>query len=173
MKILYLVRHAKSSWDDNSLDDKDRPLKKGGVKDAYSMSAFLKENSILPDYLISSPAVRALSTAVIFAGQMGYPEGKIKIDMDLYESTSSDILNIIKKTDNTLNTLMIFGHEPSLTGLFMVLTGQKLIKIPTSAVVSISFDTNQWDKIIPDAGTLQFLYKPKEIKSMLNNDLES
>jgi phosphohistidine phosphatase len=174
MKTLFLVRHAKSSWEDAYLDDIDRPLKTSGVKDSYLMSAFLKEKNILPELIISSPAVRALSTAVIFATGMNMPLKDIKISPELYESTPGEIQKVIRKTDNATNSLMIFGHDPSLTNLFMSLTGKNLEKIPTSAVVSISVNIQYWEELEPGKGILEYLYKPKQIKEILNKvDLQN
>jgi phosphohistidine phosphatase len=164
MKTLYLVRHAKSSWDNPSLDDIDRPLKVSGINDAYIMSAFLKEKKIAPELVVSSPAVRALSTAVIFTNQLGLPTERISIFREIYESSPGSILRVIRRTNPSVNSLMVFGHDPSLTNLFMLLTGKSLEKIPTSAVASVSLNIIQWKEIVPASGTLAFLHKPKEIK---------
>ncbi|MDQ3191372.1 MAG: histidine phosphatase family protein [Bacteroidota bacterium] len=168
MKTLFLVRHAKSSWDETSLDDIDRPLKASGVKDAYLISTFLKEKIVQPELIISSPAVRALSTAVIFAKGMNIPLTDIKLFQELYESTPGEIQKTIQKTDDEIDSLMVFGHDPSLTNLFMFLTGINLEKIPTSAVVSISLNIDHWKEIAPGKGILEYLYKPKQVKAILN-----
>lgn len=167
MKILYLVRHAKSSWEDPSLDDIDRPLKKSGVNDAYIMGAFLKERNIFPELLMSSPAVRALSTAVIFTNQLKIPTEKLRIYREVYESSPGHILHIIRQISPAIKSIMVFGHDPSLTNLFMLITGKSLEKIPTSAVASISMSIERWDEIAPAGGNLDFFYKPKEIKQLV------
>ena len=167
MKVLYLVRHAKSSWEDASLDDIDRPLKTSGVNDAYMMSDFLKEKKVAPELIITSPAVRAISTALIFTNKLKIPTEQIKILREIYESSPGDILNKVRMTNPIVNSLMVFGHDPSLTSLFTLLTGKSLEKIPTSAVASIFLSIDEWQKIVPAAGTLQFLHRPKEIRSMM------
>ena len=167
MKVLYLVRHAKSSWEDASLDDIDRPLKTSGVNDAYMMSHFLKEKKVAPELIMTSPAVRAISTALIFMNKLNVATEQIKILREIYESSPGDILNKVRMTNPAINSLMVFGHDPSLTSLFGLLTGESLEKIPTSAVASISLSIDEWQKIVPAGGTLQFLHKPKEIKSMM------
>jgi phosphohistidine phosphatase len=92
MKKLYLVRHAKSSWEDSSLDDIDRPLNGRGKNNAPEMGERLKKQGILPDLLISSPAKRAMSTAKKIAERVGYSKKEILIDENLYPNNSLILL---------------------------------------------------------------------------------
>ncbi|HET6242946.1 MAG: histidine phosphatase family protein [Bacteroidetes bacterium] len=168
MKKLFLVRHAKSSWEDFSINDKDRPLKASGVQDAYLMSAFLQSINVSPELIITSPAARTLSTAIIFSQGLLVPLENIKMFSNLYESSPQKILDVILMTDNALSSLMVFGHDPSLTALYTILTGINIEKIPTSAVASISLNINHWKDLAQGTGILEFFHKPKEVKSISN-----
>ena len=97
MKTLYLIRHAKSSWDDTNLDDFERPLNKRGKKDAPNMAKRLKEKGGTPDFMISSPAVRAFDTCKEFAKILGYDKNKIKTDKRLYHADEDQILTVIRE----------------------------------------------------------------------------
>ncbi|MBA3899326.1 MAG: histidine phosphatase family protein [Bacteroidetes bacterium] len=165
MKTLYLVRHSKSSWEDQEFDDFDRPLKSSGVKDAYLMGSYLRNKGIMPGLILSSPAARALNTAVVFSGQMGFPYSGILLSIKLYESSAGDILDVISGLNTSEDSIMVFGHDPSLSNLFMKLTGISIEKIPTSAVAAIALNINDWEDIKASKGELVFMEKPKEVKA--------
>src|SRR5690242_7189298 len=95
MKTLYLVRHAKSSHDDSSTPDVERPLNKRGMRDAPFMAKVMVSNKVKPTLLISSPAERAFTTAKLFAQQMNYKEEEILIDPFLYSFSADQILSFI------------------------------------------------------------------------------
>jgi phosphohistidine phosphatase len=118
MKTLVLVRHAKSSWDNPGLSDFERKLNKRGVRDAPYMGKVVKEKGIQPDLIVSSPAVRALTTAKFFAHALDYSEDQIDKRESIYTSGPRQILTIINHLDDELNTIMLFGHNPDLTTLF-------------------------------------------------------
>src|ERR1700730_12331609 len=115
MKTLFLIRHAKSSWDDPALSDKDRPLGDRGRRDAPRMGKRLAKRNVKPDLILSSPARRALTTAEIFAKKLNNKHKDIVVDQQLYAISVYDPLNIIHKHDNNLNRLKLFGHNPELT----------------------------------------------------------
>jgi len=135
MKILYLVRHAKSSWNHPELSDIERPLNKRGKRDAPFIGNLLKEKSVKPDILISSPAVRARKTASVIAEIIGYPKSKIFIDENIYEASSTELINIIHGFDDKYDSVMMFGHNPGLTMVNNYLTDSFIDNIPTCAVV--------------------------------------
>src|SRR5690349_13917308 len=110
MKTLYLVRHAKASWEDN-VHDWERPLTEAGIERAEKVSKLLKTKKINPDRIISSYAFRALNTAVIFALQLRYPINDIVISQNIYEKRAIDILDMLRKQDDKLNKIMLFGHD--------------------------------------------------------------
>src|SRR6478609_6616404 len=115
MKTLYLVRHAKSSWDDIDLSDFDRPLNDRGKKDAPKMGKRLKERDIFPDVMLSSPAKRALETCKAIAKALSFPEEKITTDKRLYHASEDQLLKVVqglKDRHDNVEVIMIFGHNP-------------------------------------------------------------
>lgn len=147
MKTLYVVRHAKSSWNNPSLDDFDRPLNKRGKLNAPFMASLLVKKKIKPELIISSPANRAISTAEYFAEAFTYPNSDIKADESLYEADSFDILNVVSQVEDYVNTIMIFGHNPGLTDFVNFISGGNIDNIPTSGVVCLSVKTGSWKEL--------------------------
>ena len=133
MKTLFLVRHAKSSRDDPSLPDRDRPLDDRGMQDAPKMGKRLAKRDVKPDLLLSSPALRALTTAHLIAEEVGYKRKDIVVDDRLYASSADDLLAVIRALDKKLNRVMLFGHNPEFTDLAHRLSSE-IIDMPTSVV---------------------------------------
>jgi phosphohistidine phosphatase len=146
MKTLFLVRHAKSSWDDATLSDRDRPLNDRGKRDAPKMGERLAKRDVSPDLILSSPAVRALETAEIIAKKLDYRRKDIVVDDRLYAVAADDLLDVIHKLDDRLRRVMLFGHNPELTELAHRLSG-KISHLPTCAVAEFRFDAKSWSKI--------------------------
>lgn len=157
MKTLFLVRHAKSEWANETLADIDRPLNARGYKDAHFMSEQLKKNKLMPDLMIASPAIRATSTALIFARNLNYDCAAIQLKKMLYETTEKEYLKIISETDNSKNSLMLFAHNPTLTMLSNRLTKPFTENIPTCGIVGIQFKIKDWKEIVNATGEL-FVY---------------
>ena len=107
MKTLYVVRHAKSSWDQEDLSDFDRPLNERGLKNAPEMAQRLMEGSTIPQLIISSPAKRAISTARILAKEFGISEDAIKQEASIYEGDRSDLARLISRQNPDIDTIMI------------------------------------------------------------------
>jgi phosphohistidine phosphatase len=146
MKTLFLVRHAKSSRDDPSLTDRDRPLDDRGMRDAPNMGKRLAKRDVKPDLLVSSPALRALTTAHLIAEEVGYKRKAIVVDDRLYASNADDLLAVIRALDKKLNSVMLFGHNPEFTDLAHRLSSE-IIDMPTSAVAKFNFDTKAWSDV--------------------------
>ena len=161
MKTIYLVRHAKSSWNDPSLKDIDRPLRKRGVKDAGKMADFLLSERVHPDLIISSHATRALSTARIFARALHYHAGRIRIDERIYDDLEDSFGEILRQVNEKFEDLMIFGHDPSMTSLLNRLASKRYEKIPTSGVARIDFRVREWAAVTKGRGKLGYLRFPK------------
>ena len=145
MKTLTLVRHAKSSWKDNSLADRDRPLNKRGERDAPDMGRRIAEAGIRPSLIVSSPAVRAWTTAKAVAKEIGYPSEFLQRDRDLYLGSLSDILDVVVAQDNGFNSLMLFGHNPGFTDFANYLVPGLTNNVPTAGVVSVNIDQDDWN----------------------------
>jgi phosphohistidine phosphatase len=162
MKKLYLVRHAKSSWEDNKLKDIERPLNKRGKKDAPMMGKLLNQHKIKPDLLITSPAERALETAKIFSKELNILPENFITDLNLYEAGRKDILRIIHQFDNEKNTTMIFSHNPGLTDLACFLTSGTVCDIPTCGIVSLNCKIDNWNDLDDVNCELEFFEYPKK-----------
>jgi phosphohistidine phosphatase len=146
MKTLFLVRHAKSSRDDPSLPDRIRPLDDRGRQDAPKMGKRLAKRDVKPDLVVSSPALRALTTAQLIAEEVGYKRKDIVVDDRLYASNPDDLLAVIRELDKKLDRVMLVGHNPEFTDLAHRLSSE-IIDMPTSAVAEISFDTKAWSDV--------------------------
>jgi len=146
MKTLFLVRHAKSSRDDPSLADRNRPLDDRGRQDAPKMGKRLAKRDVKPDLVVSSPALRALTTAQLIAEEVGYKRKDIVVDDRLYASSPDDLLAVIRELDRKLDRVMLVGHNPEFTDLAHRLSSE-IIDMPTSAVAEISFDTKAWSDV--------------------------
>ena len=168
MKTLYVVRHAKSSWEDMSLSDHDRPLLPVGEKKTKRIVEYLKGKGIVPDLLLSSSAKRAYETARIIARGIGYPEKKIKKESALYHASSGDILKELYGLDNGIKSVMIFGHNPTLTYFVNHYLEDTIFNLPTSGLVGIVFETEEWEKIGEAKNHVKFFVTPKMLK--LNPD---
>lgn len=162
MKTLYIVRHAKSSWDYPELTDFERPLNKRGLRDAPFMGKILKEMGILPELIISSPALRAYKTAKIISEEIGYQLEDIETSESLYEYGTKEALQIIQSVDDEINSLMIFGHNPTLTQLNNYLSNNRIDNIPTCGITSIIFNVDKWNKIKTGLGKEEFFEYPKK-----------
>ena len=162
MKILTLVRHAKSSWKDPGLADFDRPLNKRGKNDAPMMGQRLIEYKVSPDLIITSPANRALTTAKVIAQEIGYPNKKLVIDKQVYLATTYGLLEAVKKVDNAHREVLLVGHNPDLTELANVLTGEVIDNIPTCGVVRMKFDISAWKDLGKQQGELVLFDYPKK-----------
>ena len=144
MKELIIVRHAKSSWKDSSLDDRERPLNKRGERDAPEIGARLARRKDRPDLIISSPAVRALTTAQIIAKRLGYPHKDIVVKDVLYGAGVVELLDVIRNIDESVATLMLFGHNPGLTELANHLGPRPIPNLPTCGVLHLKFEADVW-----------------------------
>ena len=162
MKTLYVVRHAKSSWKDSSLADWERPLNKRGQRDAPLMGQRLAKRGIKPQAMVSSPATRAIKTAQAMAAEVGYPKKEIQIDDRLYVAGVKGIIKVIEDFDDDLETVMIFGHNPSFTELAGYLTGEHIVNLSTCAIYAMNFDIDSWREIDTDTGNRLFCDYPKK-----------
>jgi phosphohistidine phosphatase len=165
MKTIILVRHAKSSWKDPSIDDFDRPLNKRGKRNAPFMGNKLKERKIMPNLVLSSPAKRAKKTAIAVAKALDYPKKKIVYFDKMYHASARTLFDLLKSLDDENETIMLFGHSPSLNKFAdMLLKRNPITNIPTSGVCCIRFYVNQWQKVEEGKGEIVFFDFPKRYK---------
>ncbi len=162
MKILYLVRHGKSSWKYPTLDDFERPLNKRGRKNAPLMGSILKKLEVKPDLIISSPANRASMTARIISDQMNYPLERIRYDESIYAASENELLHIIAEIDDQVTKAMLIGHNPGLTSLANLVGDSPISNIPTSGVCCIELSVSSWKEIWKHRGKVKFFEFPKK-----------
>lgn len=144
MKSLTIVRHAKSSWKDRGLTDRERPLNKRGERDAPIMAKRVAETGIRPSQIISSPAVRAWTTANIFARELGYPAEFLQREDGLYLASLDNLLDVVATQDTGFNNLMLFGHNPGLTDFVNYLVPGLTSNLPTAGVVAVNLECEDW-----------------------------
>ena len=162
MKTLTLVRHAKSSWKDSSLADRDRPLNKRGNRDAPEMARRIAAAGIRPSLIVSSPAVRAWTTAKAVAKEIGYPIEFLQRENDLYLASLRNILDVLAAQDEKFNSLMVVGHNPGLTTFANYLAPGITHNVPTAGVVSVSIDQDDWNLHGQPAAELVLFDYPKK-----------
>ena len=146
MKTLFLIRHAKSSWDDTALPDRDRPLDDRGERNVAKMGKRLVKRNVKADLIMSSPAKRALATAEVIAKMLDYKRKDIVVNHRLYASQVDDLLDVIQELDHKLKRVMLVGHNPELTELAHYLSSE-ITHMPTSAIAEFTFDTKSWSAI--------------------------
>jgi phosphohistidine phosphatase len=146
MKTVFLVRHAKSSRDDISMPDKDRPLADRGRRDAPEMGKRLARRGVKPDLIVSSPALRARSTAALIAEKLDYKRRDVVIEERLYGGGADDLLEVIHGLDDKVNSVMLFGHNPELTEFAHRISSQ-ITHLPTCAVVEFRFAAKLWPNV--------------------------
>ncbi|POY36045.1 histidine phosphatase family protein [Solitalea longa] len=161
MKTLYLIRHAKSDKSVYNMPDFDRPLNERGLKDAPAMGVILARKITKPDLIISSPALRAHTTAKLFAEKLVYPVDNIRLCETIYEASVSSLLKLVNNLEDELNTIIMFGHNPGFTDFFNYLTDNNLINLPTCGIVKIDFDLESWEMISHGTGVSTYIDYPK------------
>lgn len=162
MKKIYLIRHAKSSWNDGMLDDFSRPLNGRGKKDLQLMGKRLAMFNVLPDAIYSSPAKRALKTAKSLAVSITYKKNKVLTVDALYESSFEEYLELIHSIDDDCEEVFIVAHNPTITEVGERLSGAILTNIPTCAIVCLCFEVEHFSDIIEESGKILFFDYPKK-----------
>jgi len=164
MKRLYLVRHAKSDWSHTELDDFDRPLNKRGIRDALEMSKYMAKLDVLPDVVVTSPAMRARQTSEALVHAMHIPMDDIREDGRIYAASVSALLEVIHEWDETWNSVMMVGHNPGIAEISVMLTGEPVGRVPTCAVMEIELDATYWSDMLAGCGMLASKSTPKLIQ---------
>ncbi len=161
MKNLILVRHGKSSWEYN-VKDKDRPLKERGINDAFLIAEVLRKQQFNIDYMFSSPANRALHTSMIFCRELDFSFSNFQIANELYDFSGESVLSFVKTIDNSLNTIVIFGHNYAFTHIANSLGNNYIENVPTSGLVQLQFNEDKWSSITKGI-TKQIIF-PKQLR---------
>ncbi|WP_271767701.1 SixA phosphatase family protein [Aquimarina algiphila] len=161
MKTLYIIRHAKSSWEFDVTDDK-RPLNQRGLSDADLVGKELKTIVKTVDKVLCSPAERAYSTAKIILSHLDISKDVFSLEPNLYDFDGTMVMDVINSCNDEIKTLMIFGHNHAFTSIANFLGSKQIDNLPTAGVVVIEFDTDKW-KDLPVGKTLLTIY-PKSLR---------
>jgi phosphohistidine phosphatase len=162
VKTLYLIRHAKSSWENTNLTDFERPLNARGLRDAPFMGKLISEKIEPPQLIISSPAQRAITTANIISKFVKYNPSDIVKEEKIYHAVVSDVMRIIYAVPDSINYLMLFGHNPTFTLTSNYLSDKRIDNIPTCGFVQINFNLNSWKELENNTGTQILFECPKK-----------
>jgi len=160
VKTLLILRHAKSSWEDASLSDFERPLNERGLKTAPFIGQVLLENDLRPDAILSSPAQRARQTAMLVK-ESGQLTAEPQFDDKIYEASPAQLLEVVSEVAPGVKMLLLVGHNPGMEGLLKLLTGEKQ-SIPTAGLIKVSLNIDDWSEIRNDIGSVEMFIKPRE-----------
>lgn len=155
------MRHGKSSWADFNVADHDRELLNVGIKKTKKVADFLKSKNIKPDIILSSTATRAFETSKIVAAKLGYTKDNIKTSKNIYHAGADDIFDELFALDDSISSVMIFGHNPTFTDFVNYFKKPEIYNLPTSGVAAISFKTDKWEEIPNSKSKIEFLVTPK------------
>ncbi len=162
MKTLYLLRHAKSSWDNPGLSDKQRPLASRGRKNAPEMGKRFAARGESVDQVVSSPAKRALTTAQLFCEACGYSPDRIETDEDLYFLGAGSIEGVILNQDDAIDALMLVFHNPDITYFSNAIDDRvRIDNVPTAGLVRFSCEVDTWRDWSRDGASFDYFDYPK------------
>jgi len=175
-KTVYLVRHAKSSWSDPTLSDQERPLNKRGTRNVPVMSQRLADHIAQldgqfpsPEYIISSPAIRAMHTAQGIAQALGLSGEYVHSHDKMYFCGAKAMLDILLTLNDQTQSLMLVGHNPDISSLHNLLNPLAVDKMPTCAIATIRFETENWQDILRRGGSLVDFDYPKKCFATVAN----
>lgn len=165
MKRLVIIRHAKSMHESYVAADVERHLAGRGYGDIEQSVDFLKGKKIHPDLIVTSPAIRAYSTALIVANRFGYAADKMQLNSSIYDASLNSLMYVVQGLDDKCDTVFLFGHNPGLTELINALCGFTLTNLPTSGVALIEFPFNHWNEVDFESGSCLGVYSGRRERS--------
>lgn len=161
MLTLYLLRHAKSSWDGDSKLDFERPLANRGREAAALIGQFIQEKGIDFDLVLVSTAVRTRETIELIKERAKF-RGEVRYDERIYEATVSQLLEIISQIENDRENVLLVGHNPGIEELLALLTGEQQ-HVTTANFAKIKIKATKWSASLANKGTLEWIIRPKEM----------
>ncbi|OFZ06856.1 MAG: hypothetical protein A3D92_04650 [Bacteroidetes bacterium RIFCSPHIGHO2_02_FULL_44_7] len=162
-RTVVLIRHAKSSWDNPDLADFDRPLNERGHTDAPFMATQLALQGLHFDAIIASPSKRTTETLSNIVQELKYPDNKIVWDSSIYHSSTENLLQILRELDDSIKTVALVGHNPSMTSLANYLQSDTLIEnVPTCGIVRVRVNLSKWAELQHQKAQLEFFIYPKK-----------
>jgi phosphohistidine phosphatase len=163
MKTLLLLRHAKSSWKDNDLDDHERPLNKRGKKDAPKMGRLLRNEDLMPDLIVASSAQRCRKTAERIIENSGY-RGETRFSGELYEADAGKLRDFVSRLDDRCNRVLLIGHNPGLEEFLEPLI-EAYTPLSTAALAHLELPLDSWSQVNGESrGTLVRVWQPRELE---------
>lgn len=160
---LVLIRHTKTNLAEVGQRDFDRALKKDRTDDAKNMARHLKELGLQPELILCSPALRTKQTAELFCEKLKYDFNKIVFDMRLYESSAKDYLEVVRETNKEIESLVVVGHNPSITYFVNLFLKNEIDMVPTSGVVWLELESDDWEIFRTTPCKLKCFLTPKTI----------
>jgi len=160
MKRIYVLRHAKSSWDEPDLADFDRPLNERGKKAAPFMGELMKNRDHRPQVILSSPAKRARDTAEMVKNA-GHLSAEVRLDDRIYEASPYSLSKVVTELEDLFDAAMIVGHNPGIEGFVNYLTG-KSTSMPTASLAVIDLEIDNWSETKTQCGSLVEVIRPRE-----------
>jgi phosphohistidine phosphatase len=161
MRTLYLLRHAKSSWQGPGLRDFDRPLDGRGREAAPLVGRFIRKRRLRVDLMLSSPAARARQTAALVKVSAGLTAALL-FDERIYEADAARLLEVVTQAAESADSLILVGHNPGMEELLTLLTGEGRA-MPTAALACVALEVEKWGKARARAGRLEWLVRPEEL----------
>jgi len=161
MKTLLIVRHAKSSWDQNVDSDFDRPLNDRGRRDAPTMAQRLVKTGIKIDAFVSSPAKRARQTAELFIHEFDRKAKEIRFIPELYHASPETLRDVVTALDDKDGSVAVFSHNPGITSFVNSLTSVRLDNMPTCAIFAVTIPISHWKEFMTVPAEFKFFDYPK------------
>jgi phosphohistidine phosphatase len=162
MKTLYLLRHAKSSWKDETIIDVERPLNGRGRKASQAVGSFLKREKIIPDLVLSSSAIRARQTTDIVM-EAARLRTDLRFDERIYEATAHRLLEVVRQIEKSKKSVLLVGHNPGLEEFLKMLTGT-VDPMPTATLAKVVSSASNWADISDKDATLEWIINPKQLQ---------
>jgi phosphohistidine phosphatase len=162
MKTLFLLRHAKSSWKDDSLPDFERPLNRRGKRAAATIGDYLRSRDVTPDLVLSSPAVRARETIALVRKAAQWTT-EVRYDQRIYEASAARLAEIVSQIENDRKLVMLVGHNPGMEELLLLLTGITE-RLRTASVAKITLKTSKWATATEKTARLEWLVSPRDLE---------
>ena len=164
MKTIFLLRHAKSSWKDQSLPDFERPLNRRGRRAAETIGSYLRAKEIVPDLVLSSTAIRARETLEIVVKTAKW-RAEVRYDERIYEAGAIRLLEIVSQIENDRETVLVVGHNPGMEEFLQLLSG-KIEQIPTGGLAKLVLKTSKWVTVLDKKASLEWLIRPRELEDV-------
>ena len=162
MKTLFLLRHAKSSWKDETLPDFERPLNGRGKRAAETIGQYFKTSTIIPEWILCSPAERTRETVALVLKTARWST-EVRYDQRIYEASAQRLAEVVSQIDNDRKVAMLVGHNPGLEDLLLLFTGNAEV-MPTGAIAKLLLKTTKWETAIEKRATLDWIVRPRDLE---------